>query len=367
MRIAVFGLSITSSWGNGHAVTYRGLVRALAAQGHEVLFLERDVPWYAANRDMPRPPFCETVLYRRIKDLPARCVQAVREADLTVVGSFVPRGVQVGRFVLDTARGVRAFYDIDTPVTLAALARGECAYLEPELVAAYDLYLSFTGGPTLGRLERELGSPMARPLYCCVDTRRYHPVRRAPQWDLGYLGTYCPTRQPFLSRLMLEPARGLPEGRFVVAGPQYPADVDWPANVRRMEHLPPPEHPGFYAAQRFTLNLTRADMVAAGWSPSVRLFEAGACGTPVVSDWWQGLDEFFKPGEELVVARSGQDVADCLTHMTEPERGRLGRAARARVLEAHTADIRARELARYVEEAASRRGVLTNPDARLSA
>lgn len=366
MNIVIFGLSITSSWGNGHAVTYRGLVRALAARGHSVLFLERDTPWYAASRDLPEPPYCETALYRRIKDIPARCVQAVREADLVVVGSYVPRGVQVGRFVLDTARGVRAFYDIDTPVTLAALARGECAYLEPELVAAYDLYLSFTGGPTLERLERELGSPMARPLYCCVDPRQYHPVRRAPQWDLGYLGTYCPTRQPGLERLMLEPARGLPRSRFVAAGPRYPTAVDWPANVRRVEHLPPPEHAGFYAAQRFTLNLTRADMVAAGWSPSVRLFEAGACGTPVVSDWWQGLDEFFRPGEEIVVASSSEDVRDCLTHMSEPERRGLSLAARARVMEAHTADIRAQELAAYVEEAAAR-GSGMDSERRLSA
>ncbi|EGJ49695.1 CgeB family protein [Desulfocurvibacter africanus] len=356
MRIAIFGLSITSSWGNGHAVNYRGLVRALAARGHRVLFLERDVPWYAENRDLPSPPFCETALYKRIKDLSPRHVQAVREADLVIVGSYVPRGVQVGRFVLDTASGVRAFYDIDTPVTLAALARGECAYLEPSLIPAYDLYLSFTGGPTLTRLEKEFGSPMARPLYCSVDPRNYYPVRRAPQWDLGYLGTYCPTRQPVLSRLMLEPAQSLSDKHFVVAGPQYPANIAWPGNVARVEHLPPPEHPGFYAAQRFTLNLTRADMVAAGWSPSIRLFEAGACGTPVISDWWAGLDDFFRPDEEIIVAASSQDVADCMTHMSEPERGSLARAARARVLESHTADARARELVAYAEEAAGHGG-----------
>ncbi len=356
MRIAIFGLSITSSWGNGHAVTYRGLARALASRGHRVLFLERDAPWYAGNRDLPAPPFCETVLYRRLKDLPQRHVQAVREADLVIVGSYVPKGAQVGRFVLDTARGVRAFYDIDTPVTLAALARGDCAYLDASLVPAYDLYLSFTGGPTLTRLEEEFGSPMARPLYCSVDPRNYYPVRRAPQWDLGYLGTYCPTRQPALARLMLEPARSLADRRFVVAGPQYPKDIAWPGNVARVEHLPPPEHPGFYAAQRFTLNLTRADMVAAGWSPSIRLFEAGACGTPVVSDWWDGLDGFFRPGEEIVVASSAKEVADCLAHTSEPERSRLGRAARARVMEAHTADARARELMAYAEEAAGRDG-----------
>ncbi|HKO15339.1 MAG TPA: glycosyltransferase [Gemmatimonadaceae bacterium] len=348
MDIVILGLSITSSWGNGHATTYRGLVRELHARGHRVLFLERDVPWYADNRDLPRPPYCRTALYRSIADLRRRFAAPVHDADLVIVGSYVPQGVEVGDWVTRTARGVTAFYDIDTPVTLAKLARGETEYLSPALVARYDMYLSFTGGPTLRRIERMYGAPMARPLYCSVDPSLYAPARVAPQWDLGYMGTYSDDRQPALGRLLLEPARRWRAGRFVVAGPQYPDTIRWPANVERVVHLPPREHGAFYNAQRYTLNVTRADMVAAGYSPSVRLFEAAACATPIISDPWEGLDSFFTPGVEILIARDGADTLGYLRDIPEAERRAIGRRARAKVLAEHTAAHRAAELEHYV-------------------
>ncbi|HEX8913048.1 MAG TPA: hypothetical protein VF796_11860, partial [Humisphaera sp.] len=241
LRIVIIGLTITSSWGNGHATTYRGLVRELARRGHDVLFLEHDKPWYASNRDLPNPPFGRTELYASVEDLKDRFAADVRTADVVIVGSYVPEGVAVGSWAVRTATGVVGFYDIDTPVTLAKLARGDFEYLSPELIPLYDLYLSFTGGPTLRRLERELGSPAARALYCSVDPALYFPEDRPTRWDLGYLGTYSPDRQPPLEELMLKPARAWREGRFVVAGPQYPAEVDW-TNCERIEHLPPSAH-----------------------------------------------------------------------------------------------------------------------------
>ena len=350
LDIAILGLSITSSWGNGHATTFRGLVRELAARGHRVTFLERDVEWYAGNRDMPNPPGCRTVLYRSLEELTREHADVVREADVVIVGSYVPEGVAVGEWATATARGAVAFYDIDTPVTLAKLARGDHEYLTPALVARYDLYLSFTGGPTLDRLERALGSPMARALYCSVDPALYYPEPAETRWDLGYMGTYSDDRQPTLDRLLVEPARRWSAGRFVVAGPQYPADIAWPANVERVTHLPPREHRAFYNAQRFALNVTRADMIAAGWSPSVRLFEAAACGTPIVSDWWEGLDEVLRVGEEILVAHASDDAQRIVQGMPEDERRAIGAAARARVLAAHTAAHRAAELEGYVTE-----------------
>ena len=350
LAFAVLGLSITSSWGNGHATTYRGLVRELAARGHRVTFLERDVEWYASNRDMPNPAGCTTVLYESLAELRERHAALVREADVVIVGSYVPDGVAVGEWALATARGAVAFYDIDTPVTLAKLARGEHEYLTPGLVARYDLYLSFTGGATLDRLERELGSPAARALYCSVDPALYYPEPREARWDLGYMGTYSDDRQPTLDRLLVEPARRWADGRFVVAGPQYPPHLAWPDNVERVTHLAPREHRAFYNAQRFTLNVTRADMVAAGWSPSVRLFEASACGTPIVSDWWEGLGDVLRVGEEILVARDADDALRAVRGMPEDERLALGAAARARVLASHTAAHRAAELEAHVAE-----------------
>lgn len=355
LDIVILGLSITSSWGNGHATTYRGLVRELAKRGHRILFLERDAPWYADNRDMPEPPFGQTVLYSGLEELKDRFAANVRSADLVIVGSYVPEGVEVGRWVTRTAGGATAFYDIDTPVTLAKLARGDYEYLHPELIPRYDAYFSFTGGPTLRRLERHFGSPMARPLYCSFDPDLYFPEEVEPRWDLGYMGTYSDDRQPTVDRLLTEPARGWKGGRFVVAGPQYPDSLRWPRNVKRYEHLEPKKHRRFYNQQRFTLNVTRADMIAAGWSPSVRLFEAAACGTPIVSDSWPGLESIFRIGEEILIARSAAEVLQYLKDVPERERRALGQRARQRVLSQHTAAHRARELEGYAVSLLGRR------------
>jgi spore maturation protein CgeB len=346
MRIVFLGLSVTSSWGNGHATNYRALMRALDARGHDVLFLERDVPWYAAQRDLPDPPWGRTVLYASLEELRDRHAGAVRDADVVIVGSYVPEGVAVGEWVTATARGVAAFYDIDTPVTLAKLDRGDHEYLAPHLIPRYRLYLSFTGGPTLERLEQELGSPCAQAFHCLVDPELYFPESVPARWDLGYLGTYSSDRQPALERLLLEPARRDRGLRCVVAGPQYPADIEWPANVERIEHLPSASHRRFYAEQRFTVNVTRADMRRAGWSPSVRLFEAGACAVPVISDAWEGLDSFFAPGREIVVAEAPDDV---LRALSAADRDAIGAAARERVLREHTAEQRAQQLEALVD------------------
>ncbi len=354
LRVVVLGLSLSSSWGNGHATTYRALLKAFAERGHDVLFLERDVPWYAAHRDLPDPAFCRLALYPDLQGLEAHR-GAVAEADAVVLGSYVPEGVAAGRLVQEWARGATAFYDIDTPVTLAKLARGDEEYLSAALIPGFDLYLSFTGGPTLGLLERRYGARAARPLFCSVDPATYRPLPDAPRrWDLSYLGTYSPDRQPALERLLLEPARRAPGRRFAVAGPQYPADIDWPANVERLEHVPPADHPAFYAASRFTLNVTRADMVRAGHSPSVRLFEAAACGTPILSDAWEGLDAIFAPGAEIALAETPEDVSAALD-WPEGRRRAVAEAARGRVLAGHTAAHRAGELETHLRDAIARR------------
>ncbi|MFC3077327.1 glycosyltransferase [Phenylobacterium terrae] len=355
MKLVVLGLSLSSSWGNGHATTYRALLRAFAGQGHEVLFLERDVPWYAAHRDLTRPDFCRLALYADLPELRARWAEEVAGADAVIVGSYVPEGVEVGRWAQATARGPVCFYDIDTPVTLAKLAAGDHEYLTPELIGGYDVYFSFTGGPTLQTLERRFGSPAARALYCSVDETAYRPLDVARRWDLSYLGTYSPDRQPTLERLLIEPARRAPHLTFCVAGPQYPEHIAWPANVERIEHVGPADHPAFYAASRFTLNVTRKDMIAAGWSPSVRLFEAGACGVPIISDVWDGLSSLLAPGREIILAQSPDDVLAALDDLDEAARCAMAAAARERILAEHTAGHRAAELARELSAAIARK------------
>lgn len=352
MNIIIFGLSITSSWGNGHATTYRSLIKALANRGHTITFLEKNVSWYAAHRDMPTPDFCTTLLYQDVSDLDAHHT-LFNSADLIILGSYVADALAIHEKILRLEPPCFAFYDIDTPVTLAKLARGDYEYLLPSMIPQFDLYLSFSGGPVLQTLEQQYGARRARPLYCSVDPDLYKPVTPSadskdvtPAFALGYLGTYSNDRQPRVNELLLEPARRCQDVPFVVAGAQYPQDIDWPPNVTYLEHVPPHEHCQFYHNQRFTLNVTRDDMIAAGYSPSVRLFEAGACGVPIISDYWEGLNNFFSIGEEILVADSAQDV---IRHLQMPtsQRQAMGQRLRKKVMAHHTSAHRAVSLENY--------------------
>ncbi|MBV8896053.1 MAG: glycosyltransferase [Acidobacteriaceae bacterium] len=347
LNCVFLGLSITSTWGNGHATTYRGLIKELSRRGHSITFLERDVPWYADNREFDRVPYCRIALYESVEELKDKHAALIRSADLVVVGSYVPEGIAVGRWVTSIARNCCAFYDIDTPVTLANLKAHKCDYMATDLYPKYRLYLSFTGGPTLDFIEQKLGSPRARALYCSVDPSLYYPEKTPCKWDMAYLGTYAPDRQPALQRLLLDVACAYPERKFAVAGPQYPEDVVWPENVHRNSHLPAREHRSFYNSQNFTLNLTRKDMIRAGYSPSVRLFEAAACGTPILTDVWPGLETIFTPGREILPVRTAADVTSYLA-MPEHQRLDIGERGRKRTLRFHTAAVRAEQLETYV-------------------
>jgi spore maturation protein CgeB len=348
LQIVILGLSITSSWGNGHATTYRGLVRELAARGHRVLSLKRDADGDAANRDLPKPQYCRVAIYSSLKQLRDRFSTEVKSADLVMVGSYLEEGIAIGEWVTRIAQGVTSFYDIDTPITLAKLEGDGLSYLSRSLIPKYDIYFSFTGGPTLELIQKRYGAPKARALYRSVDPELYFPEPLSSKWDLGYMGTYSDDRQPALDELLLQPAREWSGGRFVVAGPQYPRSVRWPRNVRRHTHLEPAKHRAFYNSQRFTLNISRANMVEPGYSPSVRLFEAAACGTPIISDYWEGLDSFLRPGREILIARSSEECLGYLSEITEPERRAMGARARALVLAHHTPRHRALELEKCV-------------------
>jgi spore maturation protein CgeB len=349
--IVILGLSITSSWGNGHATTWRALIKGLSTQGKRVLFLERDQAWYAAHRDLHNFPYCDVRLYTDVEDLRKHHTAAIANANAVIIGSYVPDGIRISQWVLQAAQGACAFYDIDTPVTLANVKRGECAYLTAALIPRFDVYLSFTAGPVLEQLTKQYGAQRAVALYCSVDVDEYRPLSQTPDTDLGYMGTYSPDRQPKLQQLLLDVATQLPTQRFVVAGAQYPGDVIWPGNVERIEHLPPAKHRSFYCGQRFTLNLTRSDMVASGYSPSVRLFEAAACGVPIISDVWPGLEQLFTPGEEILLASNSNEVIEILLNVSDKQRKQIADAAFDRVMKEHSGVCRAGELERYLADA----------------
>lgn len=344
MKIVIYGLTITSSWGNGHATTYRSLAKALADGGHRIHFIEKDVEWYRSNRDTPEPPFCSLQLYNSWRDSAASLLEASVDADAIVIGSYFPDAIPASNALIDAGIGPLLFYDIDTPITMSRLRTcGRTEYLDAALIPHYSAYLSFTGGPVLRELEDRFGSPNAVPFYCSVDPDLYRPVppRDIYRCDLSYLGTYAADRQPKLKRLLDDTAGLMPERDFIVAGPQYPREIFWRQNVQRIIHLSPREHASFYSSSRFTLNLTRADMITAGYSPSVRLFEASACGAVILSDAWPGLNEFLAPNEEILLPQDEYEVAAILHDMSDDERNRLGMHARERILSEHTSAHRA--------------------------
>jgi spore maturation protein CgeB len=358
MKLVIFGLAVSSSWGNGHATLWRGLIAALAARGHRVAFFERDQPFYASHRDLANlPSGAELLLYTDWEQALPTARRQLAEADAALVTSYCPDGIAASRLVLDSRVPVRAYYDLDTPVTLERLRGGErLESIGPEGLGGYDLVLSYTGGAALEALRSELGARQAEPLYGSVDPAIHHPVppREEYRADLSYLGTYAANRQEALERLFLAPARRLPGLRFVLGGAQYPRDFGWTANLFFVRHLPPAEHPAFFCSSALTLNVTRAPMAALGWCPSGRLFEAAACGTPVLSDDWPGLGDFFQPGEEILVARGTEEVLGALERPRE-ELARIGRRARERTLAEHTAARRAEQLVALLQAAHSRR------------
>jgi spore maturation protein CgeB len=357
MKLVIFGLSITSSWGNGHATTFRALCHALHRRGHRIVFFERNLEWYQNNRDLPHPPYCDVRIFAGWEEiLPAVRVE-LEDSDVAMVGSYFPDGIAAMEEVLSSRAAVKAFYDIDTPITVRALKdHGRTEYLCRQHLPELDVYFSFTGGPMLRALELDLGVPFAVPLYCSVDPEKHQELAVNPSFecDLSYMGTYAPDRQPKIEELLCATARRLPREKFIVAGPQYPAGLNWPANVRRIMHLNPRHHAELYSSSRLTLNVTRREMVMAGYSPSVRLFEAAACSATILSDTWPGLETFFVPAREILLPLGSDDVVRYLAGYDSSELRRIGRAARERVLASHTSEVRAREFEQAVEIASSR-------------
>jgi spore maturation protein CgeB len=350
VKIIVFGLSLTSSWGNGHATTYRALLSALHQRGHQIAFFEKDEEWYASNRDLPSAEFCDLHLFQDWNEVLPHVRKELIGTDVAMLGSFFPEGIPAAQEIINSGVAAKVFFDIDTPITVAKLRAGGAEYLRTDQIPGFDLYLSFTAGPILQQLQSEFGAQRALPMYCTFEPNTYYPRPTAQRYecDLSYMGTYALDRQSKFETLFLSPACRLPNKRFILAGSQYPESIATPSNVEHIRHLAPRCHPHFYSSSRLTLNLSRAHMVQWGFSPSVRLFEAAACGCSIVSDSWPGLETLFTIGEEILVAQHSEEIIDLLTGCDETELIKIGRRARERVLAEHSSDRRAQEFERYI-------------------
>jgi len=355
LKITIFGLTLSSSWGNGHATPYRAILRALHRRGARLIFYERDVPYYARHRDFTSCDYCDLCLYSDWNAVRRDAIREAADSDIILTASYTPEGARINDDLLGLNGPLRVFYDLDTPITLNGLRTGPLEYLRRDQIPEFDLYLSFTGGATLRQLEGRYGARLARPLYGCVDPDNYHRVERHDAFTctLSYLGTYAADRQPKLDELFVEPARRRRDLQFLLAGSMYPFGWTWPDNVRRFEHVAPSEHPSLYSSSGATLNITREAMAASGYCPSGRFFEAAACGTPILTDWWPGLDSFFDLDQELAVVRTADDV---LTRLAAPDHlGAAADRARCRTLAEHTGDHRASELLAHCEAARQRK------------
>ncbi|TYL89144.1 glycosyltransferase [Bradyrhizobium rifense] len=357
MKIVIFGLTISSSWGNGHATLWRGLCKHLVRLGHTIVFFERDVPYYAGARDLHELPGGRLTLFSDWDNVRPTARNEVRDADVAIVTSYCPDAIAATELILAEGRAVPVFYDLDTPVTLARLVAGEAVtYIGPGGLKDFDLVLSFTGGARVSdEFCTRLGARRVEPLYGHVDTDIHRPVSPQPHYraDLSYLGTYSEDRQQTLETLFVRPAQARHDLRFLIGGAQYPDAFPWSPNIYFVQHLPPSEHAPFFASSRLTLNVTRSAMAEMGWCPSGRLFEAAACGVPLLSDDWQGIDAFFVPGDEILIARDQTDTLAALA-MPDAELQRIAQRARERTMDQHTSDKRARELISLLERAACR-------------
>jgi spore maturation protein CgeB len=350
-KIVIFGLTVSSSWGNGHATLWRALLRSLTSEGHEVAFFERDVPYYASTRDLHRGTGYDLVLYREWPEALPLAEAALADADAAIVTSYCPDARDATDLIASKPHLLHVFYDLDTPVTFDRLDRGEdVEYVPRDGFSRFDLVLSFTGGRALDELRTRLGAKRAVPLYGSVDASAHHPVRPLPQYHsaLSYLGTYAADRQEGVERLFIGAARSLPQKRFVLGGSKYPREFPWTDNIWFFDHVAPPEHPAFYCSSKLTLNVTRGAMAARGYCPSGRLFEAAACGTPILSDTFEGLETFFEPGKEILLARTTEEAVEAL-ELPDAELAKIGEAARRRVMAEHTSEVRARELLSALE------------------
>ena len=346
MKLVIFGLTISSSWGNGHATLWRGLCRALAERGHRVIFFEQDRDYYAAHRDYLDLPRGKLRLYDAWENARELAQRELEDADVGLVTSYCTDAVQARDILLESRVPLRVFYDLDTPVTLDAIENGGAVdYIGPRGLIDYDLVLSYTGGRALTELQARLNARRVLPLYGWVDPDVHRPVPPEARFaaDLSYLGTYAADRQAMLETLLLEPARRRRELRFAIAGAQYPQEFPWSPNIFFVRHLEPAQHPAFFCSSRLTLNITRRAMKAMGYCPSGRLFEAAACGTPILSDAWEGLGQFLQPGSEILLARTSDEAVAALD-LSDRELKAIAQRARERVLEEHTARHRVKEL-----------------------
>lgn len=364
MKIAFYGSSLLSSYWNGAATYYRGLLRAMAQRGHDIVFYEPDAYDRQKHRDIDAPDWCQVVVYDATPHAMTQAARRAASADVVVKASGVGyEDDALLQAVMANARqgAIRIFWDVDAPATLAEISPQPQHPLRKAL-SGLDLVLTYGGGDPVVEAYRALGAVACRPIYNAHDPDTHHPAPPDGRFDadLGFLGNRLPDREARVEQFFLEPAKRLADRRFLLGGAGWGARA-LPANVRWLDHVPTRDHNAFNCTPMAVLNINRESMAAAGFSPPTRVFEAAGAGACLITDAWEGVGMFLRPGEEILVARDGRDVADILRGLDRDRASAIGERALARVLRDHTYAQRAAD----VDEAfaAARARKLMNDDA----
>ncbi|MFB2564052.1 glycosyltransferase [Rhizobium sp. IMFF44] len=347
MKIAFYGSSLLSAYWNGAATYYRGLLKALAARGYRITFYEPDVYQRQEHRDIDPPDWCEVVVYDgTIAALKKVAVEAAL-ADVVIKTSGV--GFEddlLLQEVMTAARpeALKIFWDVDAPATLAEMQTSTDHPLRKAL-GGIDLILTYGGGEPVVKKYRQLGAPACIPIYNALDPQTHHPVTADPRFEatLGFLGNRLPDREARVEAFFLEPAVAMPSQRFLLGGAGWD-DKPMSGNVRYVGHVPTRDHNAFNVTPRAVLNISRESMAENGFSPATRVFEAAGAGACLITDYWEGIDHFLTPSEEVFVARDGRDVREILSALTPERAAETGKRALARVLGEHTYQHRAVEV-----------------------
>lgn len=351
--LVIIGRSVLSSFENPTADLYRGLINQLAQHGHRTTFLEKAYTGpQQPVRDMLRSPYCEVWTYLNTEDLLDQYTPVIQSADVVLLGSGVDDAERIAIWIASEARGLKVYYDTDLAKTIENLQKAEIAgdCLSCRTIGNFNLFLSTTGGPTLEKLAEENELAFARPLYESVDPYTFYRTDADKSYDLGFIGNFKPDRAELLEKTLLGPAQFTPNRRFSLAGGGYQVTNDWPSNVTYLEYLPQANVVDFYNRQRCSLVLSRTDRRSMGFTPTKRLLAAAACGVPVLTDNWEGLDYFLEPNREVFCVNDRESVLSALYGTDEAHRNRVGTEARKRILEQHTISHRANQLLGYLAE-----------------
>ncbi|RKG59152.1 hypothetical protein D7V80_37515 [Corallococcus sp. CA054B] len=347
LRIAFFGSSLVSAYWNGAATYYRGLIRALHARGHRVTFYEPDAYGRQEHRDLQDPDWARVVVYSNDRGSLDECLDDAFGADVVVkasgVGTF---DAYLEARVLELRRsGTQVvFWDVDAPATLERVAKDAHDLFRP-LIPRYDGILTYGGGAPVVNAYRELGAKQCVPIYNALDPDTHHPVAPEPRFagDLAFLGNRLPDREARVEAFFLRAAEALPRSRMLLGGSGW-EDRVVPANVVRLGHVYTQDHNALNCSARAVLNIHRDSMARFGFSPATRVFEAAGAGACLITDAFEGVEQFLEPGREVLVARSGEEVAEHVARLTPEDARRLGQAALQRVMAEHTYAHRAVEV-----------------------